>query len=95
MSDPRIPDSKDVYRTTDFKIAAFLKTKHANHIASERDLAGRVTFVFEDHVRCEDLVSEVYGGIVNVCLPDYWAAERSLRIIINQGQPKRESGRER
>ena len=90
MSDPRISEIADTYRTTDFKIAAFLKAKRVEHVTSERDPAGRVTFVFADTVRCDELVGEIYCGSVYVSMPDYWAAEHSLRTTINQGAAKRD-----
>lgn len=80
----------DRYTTTDLKLAAYLKAKRAYHIKSDPDIYGKVTFTFGDRVTCEELVGEMYCGPVEVSLPDYWAAEHSLRETIKMIQFKRD-----
>ena len=72
---------ENTFRSKDLSEAAFLYASHKKLITTEND-KGKIWFIFEDKLSCEDLVNSFWSKEASINAKEYSDAIRTLKDLI-------------
>jgi len=79
---------KENRKIKDIFIASFLKTIGKNYIGTEKELDGKINFIFEDD-KIDEAIDEYVNGCAIGNIPDFVQAYRSFKSVIYQNKERK------